>query len=46
VDQYFAAAGKADQPLSSAGHGSRAHEQAAFANLGVLARDIWSLDDA
>jgi hypothetical protein len=41
VDQLFATAAKADEPLSFAGNNSRAHPAAANGDLDVLAGDIW-----
>jgi hypothetical protein len=41
VDQLFAAAGKADQPLSLAGHRSRALKPSALGELDGLPEDIW-----
>jgi hypothetical protein len=44
VDPFFAAAGKADQTLSLAGHSARAHQAAENGDLDVLPEAIWLLD--
>ena len=40
LDQLLATAGKADQPLWSAGHRSRAHKPAAIGDVDVLAGEM------
>jgi hypothetical protein len=46
VDQFFATAGKVEQPLSLAGHRSRTHDTAANGALDALSGGMWLWDRA
>jgi hypothetical protein len=44
VDQFFATAGKVDQPFSLAGHRSRTHDTAANGARDALSGGMWLWD--